>query len=1383
MAAVLAVPVKISALFLEKEQPVHPPTADFSRLPYTTSQGDRNPGVAWLSEEIVPHPFEGATLLLKPGLHLHWTLPDTFLRGTNQGRIPIHPKCEKELDSGAFSSELRNELEGHGISLSKEIIVLAGDETWNLSISNNYRFKLKVEEKPGDQGLREWRLSLRLAGMHEGTTFKVGDDFIEKLNDGVLPETLAKELSEIGILGSGKPRIQKEKRWYIEDTEVDRSYPVTLKQKAGEQLQFGVHSKGIVFPVAPNRWLVERRWNGDIKRWVVESDYLSINPEEGQTPIWFPMSAKHGDPPCRRLGRQVDFKNWSEEKHIHPERYVRRLTAMGYGDPGFAAFYPSCHSVFGFYDPEISESSGQVEYQVIGWHSNPADDPLRGPRFEDALNHLYERYQLDREARFPVVRDVLCEEALVTVHGWSAGFNSMQEIGRIFEEKKKFAEQLRAIKQQRFPQRAIMARTIMVDCENMAKSARDNAAISNVKCEVAIGHTVTEALSAFAASKVDAKDPPRVEDQIEALHLFSKIEGLRVDVGPKFREARHEKEFAAVDAGRRWTIVPRTTGEKPPEAAALDASISPELKQGLQALNKCEADVDRLSGELAVLRRQLYSDWCKYMICAYPPDGERDDYPDMDEARAFIEGCSLSEVKTKLKDRREARKRRDEQLRGVEKGLEGEQQQKLAQADDAVHAERQQPQPGRLQLTLKTRPASRFWQPKEPVLLIEGSDLLPTTRHDSTELLQCQVEKDIEIPESLEIPKDQLLKIDSADARWHSYDEFRSIIDRQPWNPIFLDWQIELMPAPRDGSGNVTGWYPADYVTSGFQFSPECADLTPKEDKDRYDASTSMPYQGRSILTPHGGTRLRRSIEEWMWRRMNPKPDEAPDLQWARKALLDPTLLRSPIEDEWGKMMCRVYGKLFGDEGSDKGYAGRFMAQALTGFHAAMLMQRQTLQLPVADPLGFKEDRDFAHRVAKAVAGENLTAPQPQNHFHPVLAGEMKIHELRLVDTFGQARNLSFNREQLITAESMTIQDSPHVALLRPRIVQPSRVKFRWLAADVPAGEVQEANDHRTALCGWMVHDVTRDGLLVHAADGTELGRISNSAHWHSAPGRQAITYWQIDNPHLARLVASLVQHSAAGTFFNRLDDHLGTIVPAEFAEHDGVQLLLGRPLAVVRARLELQIYALPASNQEWAVFQQECALFQSEFEGSIEPGRTHDAFDKVKFPFRLGDVQQLNDGLAAFWEETLHPDGRCTLDQPPQTSAERMDVQLSVAGDAVTVTMLMDPRAPVHVHNGILPAKSIALPKAHYAEIMARMSAALPVGPLLCPQDRIALYTPDTTRFAVSWMEHDGGQWIEAPITASPAISAEWSAPIGIREGWIKLTPKKLDLTPKKAD
>jgi hypothetical protein len=47
---------------------------------------------------------------------------------------------------------------------------------------------------------------------------------------------------------------------------------------------------------------------------------------------------------------------------------------VGYGEPTFAAFYPNCHSVFGFYDSEITELADGLQYDVIVWYSDETQD-------------------------------------------------------------------------------------------------------------------------------------------------------------------------------------------------------------------------------------------------------------------------------------------------------------------------------------------------------------------------------------------------------------------------------------------------------------------------------------------------------------------------------------------------------------------------------------------------------------------------------------------------------------------------------------------------------------------------------------------------------------------------------------------------------------------------------------------------------------------------------------------------------------------------------------------------------------------------------------------------------------------------------------------------
>ena len=56
--------------------------------------------------------------------------------------------------------------------------------------------------------------------------------------------------------------------------------------------------------------------------------------------------------PFRYLGRKKSLADWQENDP--KAKYLRLLTAVGYGEPTFAAFYPNCHSVLGFDDDEYS---------------------------------------------------------------------------------------------------------------------------------------------------------------------------------------------------------------------------------------------------------------------------------------------------------------------------------------------------------------------------------------------------------------------------------------------------------------------------------------------------------------------------------------------------------------------------------------------------------------------------------------------------------------------------------------------------------------------------------------------------------------------------------------------------------------------------------------------------------------------------------------------------------------------------------------------------------------------------------------------------------------------------------------------------------------------
>ncbi|HYR07926.1 MAG TPA: hypothetical protein VEQ60_09165, partial [Longimicrobium sp.] len=132
------------------------------------------------------------------------------------------------------------------------------------------------------------------------------------------------------------------------------------------------------FAPVPNRWMVTRfAPSGSIQaQWVVESDYLHP-PGVGTAPdaIVFPVTPGHRtDPPFRYCGRTVPLASWSATPPLGAA-YLPQLTAVGHGDPAFAAFYPSCRGVFGLHDPFTGSMTG-TRYEVFGWYAAAAADPL-----------------------------------------------------------------------------------------------------------------------------------------------------------------------------------------------------------------------------------------------------------------------------------------------------------------------------------------------------------------------------------------------------------------------------------------------------------------------------------------------------------------------------------------------------------------------------------------------------------------------------------------------------------------------------------------------------------------------------------------------------------------------------------------------------------------------------------------------------------------------------------------------------------------------------------------------------------------------------------------------------------------------------------------------
>lgn len=1120
------------------------------------------------------------------------------------------------------------------------------------------------------------------------------------------------------------------------------------------------------FPAVPNRWLVTRsqnqrdepgeaRWTVK-KQWIVESDYIYPEGEgesAGAVAIPQTIDAANGRyHPYRYLARAMTLDVWREKEEKNelaeywPDLMSEPLTAVGHGEVTFAAFYPNCHSVFGLYDDDPDVLAGgspdDLRYDVIGWYSDAN---------QDILQMMLESAESSNE-----VSDGLAAATLLAVLQDELQWTFTSEEGDPDPEQTVFFAQL-----------------TFTPGDDV-----DNLAMAEAETTVAVGNTGTEALSAYLAQTIEPAYKGILEDQLEALQLAGRLEHRQLDIGAKFREARHEKAFSAVAAGTVWAVTQEgsvAAASATTTSGQTQVTLPEDIAHDLNHVNILQTSYDAALQEIESMREQLFADWYKYMICAYPPDHARDDYPDIDEVKYFIEQQCLAPLHAKVLATGTLLLATDATTGNVSAAsadassastaIAGQLADAINGLLSAVAEYNSTPEVvnANAVYVLRTQTADWYWQPNEPVLLLTGDAATASLRHgkdgrlNDDDLLDCTpLALADTIPNSfaeLRTKISELAPDDPADAIAYS------TWTQQPWNPIFLEWEVAVNPLGNlSNLASESGDYDAEFVNDNYTLAENAPDLAVQSEKAEVMVAASL-YSGCSLLTDYACSHLTAYIEDYLTAAGYLVDGTLQPYEPSAMTAEEPA--QDPVYTVW-----RAYEQL---------QELPVLSQALSGFNDALLQHRQTLQIRIDEPLGFAAYRAFTDDVRHGVNTYNRRAPEPLNDFMPIRSGVMKINRLRLVDSFGQVKELDIG--DVMTTEQMTTGTDNAVALA-PRLVQPARLDFRWLAADNGA---MEMNSHpaTTPVCGWLMPNNLDDSLLVYDKDGVLLGTINQRSAWVPPPGHEQPL--AIHNDYLARVVAYLTDDARdqdehedfIGNFIAVLDSALENSDPENFAQHQDLALLMGRPIAVVRASLNLEVQGMVAINQSWNAFRHDMN----------RTTRERDDFTHVRLPFRLGEYAQFNDGLIGYWREgadglteTFYAPQSNEIDHAGiQTHADYPDgslvMQQALDDAPQTFTLLVDPRGVVHATTGITPVKGLRIPPDQYVDALQAIEVTFLSTPILTDliltdEDTINLPLPNETGYSWSWVDAAGHD----RAIGTPTIEATFAATQEIREGWLKL-------------
>lgn len=1092
-----------------------------------------------------------------------------------------------------------------------------------------------------------------------------------------------------------------------------------------DSLRRGIQrADGLNMPAVPDRWLVRRRGDSPERKWLVESNYcypvgstvetgVSIlnkadsNPEELESEI---------NQPYRAIGRQIPFDAWDDSASSSGADYID-LTALGYGEPAFSAFYPNCLSVFGLHDRDLPQGRSTITYDIIGWYSDPATDLASSPR-----RRLF--------------------QTRLTIRG------------------------------------------------------SDTATQSPPDLSVAVGNTAAEALSAILGSALaqDVGKRRQIEEQLDLAQLLPDLGQRQQDFPQKFREARHRREFTAQASGSVWSLRQEEDPQKPRNESQNDTPPPPELAHELHELNAVQKALDRTAHEADSMRWRLFSDWYKYMICAYPPEGAQEDYPPVDEVRHFLKTQLVPAVNWFNSVLMDLQQRQQEARNGVTTSLAS-----LNKGRTAA---------GKPLWQLNQNAASRFWRPNEPVVLMtwntpSGSGSRKSTDRTTADGTTTPAEAE-QAPARLSVSRiadssarltrDELgsiLKAIDSDFQ-KSVPTLNSTDSQTEWKPVVLEWEVELLPIQqRVDSAAGESVYDPDLVLNNYALEESDSDFSREGDIPPLNRGASI-YSGLSILSGHAGQLLVDSID----------------------SLADSL----PAGNELATVLEPAKQKLEGLS---------VISQSLDGFNDALLQHKQTLQLSIADPIGFDEDRRFSAGVIReAVRDANRTAPLPLNDFNPLRAGALKFRSMRLVDSFGRTHNLK--PDEIITTQRASLRKMGRLLALPPRLAQPARINFRWLSG---VDDDEEMSEHpvTSPVCGWVLPNFLDNSLVVYSREGQPLGTLDRNANWKLIPGQSApADIESISNRHLRRMIRLLscpegMSRTAAarkqrsgfvGGLLKVAAAALPGIEPENFRQFKSRALLAGRPLALVRATLNLELMGLPEINHGWLQFRQD-------LQGGL---RSSDGFTDVLFPIRIGDCEQLNDGLIGFWNDREVPDAKPqnASAQPPELPVFTAPHEVAVASKAIQTEqrelshggkhsvhsvihsinsppecflMLVDPRGTVSVTSGVLPAKELSIPPFQFSDAMDAIDLTFQCAPVLGErqpdsvelasrplgdqsdeagkQHSIQLPVPEEPGYEWSWLERSEGSqatWSETAEIGAINTRAEFSGPQSIRDGWLKL-------------
>ena len=1184
------------------------------------------------------------------------------------------------------------------------------------------------------------------------------------------------------------------------------------------------------FPLIPNRWLVVRIWDQGksgkpdwtSRGWIIESDTITDDEEANIWPV--PDAEKLKQPSqnpqdyCTFVGKVYALHDWQGE--TNPPRV--EITSIGYGDPSFAACYPACRGILGFHDYDFAgiRADAEFTYMVVGWYSAPSLDPLwkalnpaadrmkKVPLKKKLNNRLaslteflektkwtypeFQAYQektdavKDSGAQITGLADII--PAAILCHGfiegvkWSSTTKNGVPAGKTLHlaVADTATDALAALLEKEFggdPAKllAVFQYDLLADLEKPGGDLIVERKIHERSFRPLQRGIRWDLLqdNYFSESSFTEGGSPPIPGDIRL--LLAKLNALQKEINFQQRNANslqseiyatwYKKVLAAEqkdELSTRLTKLQAGLTELTEKIAALEntsAAQQKKITKKLKAFLPCwklqqfnEPEFWRPNDPVVLLAGEALQRSSRY--------GEDGRFRDDGRLLCRLSGTEITGIKVKV-----PRAHQDVTFIPVDPGKHETDESDdywrrpfdvVAKIPVDFHQDVFALLREALLLSLDSKRA-------EHIITAVYKAIDPGVQHAkeidklSDSLCRQYLERlwdDARNPKINDFQLRRQYKYGQDDWEAEFIGQFPSPVTKNswagnPWLPLFLQWQV-CWVTDASGTPDALG----KWMSNGRDFSRK-EGFPPAENK-------SPKYTGTSLLTPGVALHLSERLRQYNLLHEN---EQLRTIQTAVNSL-------------------------------------NILGQSLGGFTDQLLMRRSHLEVRPLDPA--PEDDVFGPKLAdvyETVKDIDWLSPLEAGIFSPLRAGCLIIQKLWIIDAFGQFLPLEEEHPGygIKAISSRRLRGSGGAIQLQPRLTQPARLAVHWIpSGDKASGDQENFNP----VCGWILPNFLDQSLMIYDAGGCALGALQvvqkkswsggaggiheeiESFHWIDIPGSRDIFFGvspqKMENPlppeansHLRNFVMGLLPLSEGcgqrfSALLNSMSEALSSLSAGGAGRNPNLALLIGKPFALVRAALRLEVDGRLVTSPDGLT-------------GGIE---------KIKFPLHLGNRRKRNDlwlgddGLAGFFLDNnykkFYPAFRLMENSDSYNIYDNSQLHISLA-TPLNLTLLLDPARGFCASCGILPQTAFSFPHQDIADTLENKQALFFCGPVINPasSEEMRMPQPSDIYGQWSWTHHpEVMKWGETAIGDVERDQNVFpDSPHRIAEGWLKLVTAPLEI------